>query len=38
VKEFFDGKEPSRGINPDEAVGKFITLFKRIRDVHVFSL
>jgi heat shock protein 5 len=22
VKEFFDGKEPSRGINPDEAVGK----------------
>jgi len=23
VKEFFDGKEPSRGINPDEAVGKF---------------
>lgn len=20
VKEFFDGKEPSRGINPDEAV------------------
>lgn len=24
VKEFFDGKEPSRGINPDEAVGKSI--------------
>lgn len=22
LKEFFDGKEPSRGINPDEAVGK----------------
>jgi heat shock protein 5 len=22
VKEFFDGKEPSRGINPDEAVGE----------------
>ncbi|CAF1257638.1 unnamed protein product, partial [Rotaria magnacalcarata] len=22
VKEYFDGKEPSRGINPDEAVGK----------------
>ncbi len=24
VKEFFDGKEPSRGINPDEAVGMFL--------------
>ncbi len=22
LKEFFNGKEPSRGINPDEAVGK----------------
>jgi heat shock protein 5 len=28
VKEFFDGKEPSRGINPDEAVGAcFILTF-----------
>ena len=27
VKEFFDGKEPSRGINPDEAVGKWLDLF-----------
>ena len=27
VKEFFDGKEPSRGINPDEAVGKWLGLF-----------
>jgi heat shock protein 5 len=27
VKEFFDGKEPSRGINPDEAVGKLTYSF-----------
>ncbi len=26
VKEFFNGKEPSCGINPDEAVGKFFVL------------
>jgi molecular chaperone DnaK (HSP70) len=26
VKEFFNGKEPSSGINPDEAVGKFFVL------------
>lgn len=23
IKEFFNGKEPSRGINPDEAVGEY---------------
>jgi len=31
VKEYFDGKEPSRGINPDEAVGKLKSLFKKQR-------
>ena len=29
VKEFFDGKEPSRGINPDEAVGKSFDPFSQ---------
>ena len=29
LKEFFDGKEPSRGINPDEAVGKSKTNTKK---------
>jgi heat shock protein 5 len=28
VKEYFDGKEPSRGINPDEAVGMFNLSFE----------
>jgi len=34
VKEFFDGKEPSRGINPDEAVayGAAVQAGKRQRD------
>jgi molecular chaperone DnaK (HSP70) len=35
VKDFFDGKEPSRGINPDEAVGKFINLLQK-QEVYIF--
>lgn len=30
VKEFFNGKEPSRGINPDEAVSKMCRQFNSV--------
>lgn len=30
VKEFFNGKEPSRGINPDEAVSRMCRQFNSV--------
>ena len=41
MKEFFDGKEPSRGINPDEAVGKFsivdqMKIFKYLSGIFIY--